>query len=285
MLAARNRRFRIAALVTAVASLIAAAAEIIDANRISGLSGVPGGYVVSAVILPAAHLVGACGWAVVGLAFGEEIDWPLLRRGGTIVASTLIAYFAAIALRYAVDLVDFSGGAQFTLLRIFAGLAALLNAVAACVVVSACAESRQGPARARWLRAGAVIAGGSFLAATVSVLFEQAYWSDYGAAPEFTIGAIVVAVGSFGLAAAAGIFARDALRPLGRREAVLAGAAALAAVATVCLAGGEGLIASGYSDPGVRTVAVSLWLGVGSRATSAVAIVVFALGARAATRT
>ena len=290
MLAARNRRFRIAAIIGALAYLIFAVGEAVEADRIFGLSGLPGGYRVSAVILPVAYIAGAGGWVVVATGLGAELDWPRLRRGGALVAASLLAYFLGIALqtRTVIDF-DYPEATKVNLVFIFAALSALGLAVAAAVAVAAIADSRRGPARARWLRVGAGIAGLAYVAVTVSLLFEQAYWSSLGGmagfavASEFTTGAIVSAVGSFGLAVGAAAFARRVTEPLGRREAALVAAAAILAAATICAGGGEALIAYGYRDA-QGSVAAAHWLGVAGRLVSAIAVVWLALGARAAAR-
>jgi hypothetical protein len=292
MLAARNRRFRIAAIIGALSYLIFAACEVVEANRLFGLSGLPGGYRVSAVIISVAHIVGAGGWVVVATGLGAKLDWPRLRRGGALVAASLIAYFLGVALRAqtVVD-VDYPDTTNVDLFFIFDALSALLFAVAAVVVLAACVDSRRGPTRARWLRAAAVIAVLAYLVATVSLLFEHAYWSGLGATypgymvqSEITTGVIVAAVGSFGLAVGAGVFARRVTEPLRRRESALAAAAAILAVATICVAGGEALIAYGYRDD-QGSVEAAHWLAVGGRLVSAIAVVWLALGARTARAT
>ncbi len=283
MLAARNQRFRIAAAIGAVAYLIIAAGEIVEANRLFGLSRLPGGLGVSAVILPAAHIIGAGGWVAVAAAFGEELDWVLLRRGGTVVVASLFAYFVAIGLQLGTlpDL-DFHEPSQIVLFYVFGTVAALATAVAAVVTVAACVDSRRGPTRARWLRAGAGLAALAYLATTVALLFEQDYWSGLEALPsEYKIGAIVAAVGAFGLAVGVGVFARRATEPLGRREAALAAAALIVVVATVCVAAGEALITYGYRD-GLGSVVAAHWLLVAGRLASAIAVVWLGLGARTA---
>lgn len=286
MLAARNQRFRIAAAIGAVAYLILAAGEIVEANRLLGLPGLPGGLGVSAVILPAAHIIGAGGWIAVAAAFGEELDWVLLRRGGTVVAASLFAYFVAIGLQLGTlpDL-DFHEPSQIVLFYVFGTVAALATAVAAAVIVAACADSRRGPTRARWLRAGAGLVALAYLAATVSLLFEQAYWSGLGGVgSEFTIGAIVAAVGAFGLAVGVWVFGRRVTEPLGRREASLAAAALIVVVATVCVAAGEALITYGYRD-GLGSVVAAHWLLVAGRLAGAIAVVPLGLGARTVANT
>src|SRR6202012_3196737 len=104
-------------------------------------------------------------------------------------------------------------------------VSALALAAAAVVTVAACADSRRGAIRSEWLRAGAGLAALAYLASTVALLFEQAYWSGLGSpnggagvAHEFTIGAIVSAAGAFGGAGGIGVFPRRATEPLGRRE-------------------------------------------------------------------
>jgi hypothetical protein len=282
MLAARNQRFRIAAAIGAAAYLILAAGEIIEANRLFRLSEVPGGFAVSAVILPAAHIIGVGGWVAVATAFGEEVDWALLRRGGTVIAASLVAYFVAVGLQLETLLdLDFHEPSQIVLFYVFGTVAALATAVAAAVTVAACVDPRRGPTRARWLRAGAGLVALASLASTVSLLFEQDYWSGLEGLPsEYRIGAVVAAVGAFGLAVGAGVFARRATAPLVRREAALAAAASIIVAATVCVAAGEALISSGYSD-GLGSVVAAHWLLVAGHLASALAVVYLGLGARA----
>jgi hypothetical protein len=287
MLAARNQRFRIAAAIGAVAYLITAAAEIVDANRLFGLSGLPGGYGVSAVLFPAAHIIGAGGWVVVATAFGEKLDWSRLRLGAAVVAASLIAYFVALGLQLEtlLDIATSSDPTQLILFLVFGTVSALATAAAAVVTVAACADSRRGPTRARWLRAGAGLAALAYLATTVALLFEQDYWSGLEALPsEYKIGAIVAAVGAFGLAVGVGVFARRATEPLGRREAALAAAALIIVAATVCVAAGEALITYGYRD-GLGSVLAARWLLVAGRLVTELAVVWLGLGARSVAAT
>jgi hypothetical protein len=287
MLAARNRRFRVAALIGASASLILAAAYVVEADRLAGLDGVPSGYLASATILTVAQIVGAGGWVVVATGLGADLDWPCLRRGGAVVAAALLGLFVGVTLqaRTVIDF-DYPEATDINLFYVFDALSALAFAIAAVVVLVACADSRRGPTRARWLRAAAGVAVLAYVAATASLLFEQAYWSGLRAhdgwvvAGEFTTGALVAAVGSFGLAVGAGVFARRATEPLARREAALVVAAVILVAATICVAGGEALIAYGYR--GLGSVVFSHWAAVAGRLVSAMAVVWLALGARAA---
>jgi hypothetical protein len=287
MLAARNHRFRIAAVLGALSYLILAAGEIVEANRLFGLSGSPVGFEVSAVIYSAAHIVGACGWVMVATGLGAKLDWPRLRLGGTVVAVALIAYFVGVALEtQAVIDFDYPEATNINLAFVVDALSALAFALGAVLVVFACADSRRGAVRARWLRAAAGAVVLASLASTVALLFQQAYWSSLRAqhawvvAGEFTTGAIVAAVGSFAFAVGTGVFARHATAPLGRREGALVGAALILVFATVCVAGGEALIAYAYRDS-LGAVETSHWLLAAARVVTAIAIVPLGLGARA----
>jgi hypothetical protein len=281
MLAARNKRFRIGLGIATVAYLIATAAEIVAANRIIGLDGVARGYVISAALIPATLLVGACGWALAAVAFGREIDWPRLRLAATILASTHLAYAAAVILSMATTLSQVDAG-RYGTYEILMALGALLIGVAACLVAFGLADSRRGPVRVLWLRWAAVVAVAGSLAVAAAQLVLQAYASDHGATHQATNGLLAGAVGSFGLAAAALFLARPLGLPLGRREAGLVGAAAIAAAATLCIAGGETLITTLYEEDLLSPVVVSHWLYVAQRVVLAGLYVAVALGARTA---
>jgi hypothetical protein len=281
MLAARNKRFRIGLAIATLAYLIATAGEIVEANRIIGLDGVPRGYVISYALIPATLLVGACGWALAAVAFGREIDWPRLRLAATILASTHLAYAAAFILNMATTLSQ-GGAGRYGTFEILAALGALLTGLAACLVAFGIADGRRGPVRVNWLRWAAFVAVAGSLAIAAGQLVLQAYASDLGATHQATNGLLVSAVGSFGLAAAALFFARPLGLPLGRREAGLVGAAAIAAAATLCVAGGETLITTLYEEDLLSAVVVSHWLAVVQRVVFAGLYVAIALGARTA---
>lgn len=289
MLAARNNNFRLAALFAAVTYLILTAGETVDANRILGLSGIPAGYGISAVILPVAYVVGACGWAVVASAFGAEIDWARLRRGGAVVVAALVAVFVATVVRSVVEL-EPGGTADFVIYIVLAAITGLFAALAAAAVLVASTDSRRGASRARWLWSGACFLGAGNLAGAASVVFQLIYLSDLaaeyfggGLPAEFTAGMIVFAVAAVGSAIAAAIFARGVTRGLARREAALFVAALVAVGATLGKAAGEGLIAYVYRDaPG--SVLAPHWLSVAAHIVSAISVVLIAFGARAAVR-
>jgi hypothetical protein len=166
--------------------------------------------------------------------------------------------------------------------EILTALGATLTGVAACLVAFGIADGRRGPVRVLWLRWAAVVVVAGFLAIAAAQLVLQSYYSDHGAVHRATIGILVSAIGSFGLAAAALFLATRVDRPLGRREAGLAGAAVLAAVATLCIVGGEVLIATLYDQTHDGAVIAPHWLGVIQRGFFAGLYVAVALGARTA---
>jgi hypothetical protein len=281
MLAARNKRFRIGLGIATVAYLIATAGEIISANRLIGIDGEPGGYVIAAALIPATLLVGAGGWALAALAFDREIDWRRLRLAATILATSHLVYAAALIVDVAttVSLVD---AGSYGTAEILTALGATLTGVAACFVAFAIAAERRGAVRVKWLRWAALFAVAGSLAIAAGQLALQSYYSDHEAVHRATIGVLVAAVGSFGLAAAALFFATRVDRPLGRREAGLAGAAVLAAASTLCIVGGEILIATIYDQTHDGAVIAPHWLGVIQRVFFVGLYVAVALGSRTA---
>jgi hypothetical protein len=279
MLAARNQRFRIAAACGAAAYLIGTAGGIIYANYLSGFS-LPTGEVISSVIIPAASLVGACGWVVIALAFGPQIDWKRLRLGGTILATVLCADSAAAILRLASR---FPSTHPERVSSTLGTLTIVLTAAAAVVVVTGLAESRWGEARVRRLRLGAASLVAANICATAAGLFLESYFSRLGAAHEVTISAYIAAAGSFGLAASAFVIFRAFERPFGRREAILVGAAVVGLVATLVAAGSEVLLATALPDLPGSDLSASIWFGAANRIVFAGVFLFVALGAHTAT--
>jgi hypothetical protein len=279
MLAARNRWFRIAAVLTAVSWLLLATLDTIDADHLFQES-VRGGYDISAALFVAVHLVGACGFIVIALAFGAEIDWRRLRLGATIVASVYIAYFVAWVLRTITVYAD-TDNVDLRSYYVWVAAGTLLYAVALGVAASGFAGDKSGASRASRLRRSAIVIAVSAVATTVGVGFLRASYMGSGYAGEFTSGVLIRAIGSFGLVVAAMVVFYGARRPLPAREASLASAAKVAVVATLCIALGEVLYASGYSNHGALAwEQVVAWLAVASRFGAAFALVAVALGAR-----
>jgi hypothetical protein len=278
MLAARNRRFRIAALFAGAAYLIGAVGALIDANRIFGLA-LPGGYKVSAAIFPAAQLIGVVGWLIVAAAFGAEIDWRRLRIGGTILASAYIAMGVASVLRSISELGDVHES-HARLGYIASAVAVVLAAAAASTIVSGFVESRRGKPRAIRLRAGAALWILSGLGIATAALLFQSSFAHLGGPHQLITGSTLLAIGGLGNALAALVVALAVTRPLGRREAGVAGAATIAVAAILCAAGGESLVATSYPLSGSSLWIA--WLSVAVRVTLAVAIACVALGARTA---
>ncbi len=283
MLAARNHRFRIAALLAAAAYLMLTARFSIEADRLGAEELVPGGYVAGAALSVGVHLFGACGLLVIAAAFGEEVDWRRLRSGGTILAATAIAEFGAWIFRLIATLAN-SHDDDYRAFHIWTTAGTLLAAVAVCVIVSGFLESRRGTARASRLWIGMIVATVGYLAATVGQLYLQSLYSAVGYVHELTIGTMVEAIGVFGTALAALVFTLGARRPLRRREAALFAAAMGAAAAAVCTTAGEVLVGIGYTSHGASTwVGVEAWLGVAHRLTFVAALLFVARGARKAT--
>lgn len=279
MLAARNRWFRIAAALAGVSWLILGALEIIEDDHLFQ-EVVRGGYDVSAVLFVAVHLVGACGFFTIALAFGAEIDWGRLRLGATIVASVYIAYFVAWVFRTIAIYAD-THNVDTRSYYVWVAAGTLLLAVALGIVASGLAEGRCGPSRASRLRRGAILLVVSSVATTVGMGFLQASYSGVGSPREFTSGLLIEAVGVFGTAVAALVFFYGATRPLPAREASLTSAAKIAVFATLCIVLGEVLYASGYSNHGAPAwEQVVAWLAVAGRLASVFAFTAVVLGAR-----
>lgn len=280
---ARNRCFRIAALLTAASYLIYAAKELIEADHLFRAH-VEGGYEVAIAIYIAGRFVGACGWVAVATAFGPETDWRRLRLGATIVVSAYITGFVGSMF----NLLPTLANDPHSALRgvyVWIAVSALLISIAAVVAGSGFAESRRGAARASRLRLGLAIATASSVAGTVALIAQQTYFSEQGYVSELTIGTVIEAVGQAGFALATLALTVGARWALGRREARLAKAAAGAAVATLLVALGEAIVATGFTSHGAPTwQGFTVWLAV---ACSVLAIAIFAAisrGARAATQ-
>jgi len=281
MLAARNRWFRIAAALTGVSWLVLAALGIIEADHLFQRV-VRGGYNVSAVLFVAVHLVGACGFFAIALAFGAEIDWGRLRLGATMVASVYIAFFVAFVFR-TIAIYGDTHNVDTRSYYVWVTVGTLFLAIALGISVSGLAGGRRGASRASRLRRGAIVLVVSGVATTVGVGFLQASYSGFGSPSELTLGLLIEAVGSFGLAVAALVFFYGSQRPLPAREASLTAAAKVAVLATLCIALGEVLYASGYSNHGAPAwEQVVAWLAVASRLVAVFALTALALGARSA---
>lgn len=279
MLAARNRRFRLAALFVSVAYLFFTAKALIEADHTIH-PGVLGGYVVSAVLFVAVHLVGAIGWIVVATAFGAEIDWRRLRLGGTIVATTLIAEIGAWVF-YLLPTLDRVHIGDFRATYRWTTVGSILLAVGASIVVSGFAEKQRGPGRSFRLWLGMIFATAAYGALTAADLFLQSFYSTAHAVQEATIAMLILAIGTFGVALAALAFSLGARRPLARREAALAASAAGAAFAALALVAGNALLAVAYETHGATTAQdFTFWLGTAYFLGLAAAFTAAALGAR-----
>jgi hypothetical protein len=279
MLAARNRRFRVAAGAAAVAWLLLAVLETIEAVHVLRQDGAPGGYVVSAVLFVGVHAVGMCGWAIAASAFGREIDWARLRLGGTIVATTYLGYFVAWMVRLLAALANVHV-ADYRDYYIWSTVGVLILAAGSFIVVTGFTDARRGEPRARRLFLGAIASAAASLATTVAALYLRASFAGAHAVDEATTSALLDAIGSFGTALAALFFALGARRPFAAREARLAGAAVGASAAALCIAGGEALLAVAYGRPGgLVWQQVVAWLAVASRLCLVAAPAAVALGA------
>jgi hypothetical protein len=281
MLAARNLRFRIAALLAAAAYLFLTARDLVEADHLFRPD-VAGGYKVSTALFVGMHLAAACGWLAVATAFDEEIKRPRLRLGGTIVAAAYIAGFVAWMFRL-VPVLDEVSNSDYRGSYIANATGALLFAVAASIVVSGFIHSRRGSTRASWVSVGMIFLTASALAATVSLLYLRSFYSAVATVNELKIGTLIQAIGGLGVALAALAFTVGVRRPLGRREAALAASAAGAAAAYLCFAGGEALVAIAFTSHSSPTwQGAVVWLAVAYRLLAAVALAALALGARAA---
>jgi hypothetical protein len=279
VLAARNRRFRVAAALAGVSWLLFGALEIIDADHLFH-EVVRGGYNVSAALFVAVHLVGACGFFAIAIAFGAKIDWRRMRLGATIVASVNIAYFVAWVFRTIAVYAD-TDNVDTRSYYVWMAAGTLLFGVGLGIAASGLAEGRRGPSRASRLWRGTILLVVSSVATTVGVGFLQAFYSGADAPHEFTTGLLVEAVGVFATAAAAMVFVYGARRPLRSREASLASAATVAVFATLCIVAGEVLYASAFSNHAAPAwEQVVAWLAVASRLALVFAFTAVAFGAR-----
>lgn len=279
MLAARNRRLRIAAALATAAWLILAAPDLIDVIHLLQET-VPGGDDAAAVLFFASHLVGAFGWFMVASAFGTEIDWGQLWTGATIVATTYLVYFAAFTCRLFAALAGTHSG-DYRGYYIAGAIGALIFAAGACVAATGFGESRRGASRASRLQIGAGLVVVASVAVTIGELFLRSFYSATGAVHEATTGTLLVAVGTFLTGGAVLVFACGARRPLAVRERAVVGASVVGVIATACLLVGEALVALAYSRHGAfaweGTVA---WLAVAGRLFLVVALIAVGLGAR-----
>jgi hypothetical protein len=278
MLAARNRWFRIAAALAGVSWLLLAALELIDAIHALEATG-HGGYKASAVLFFAAHAVGLFGWILVAAAFDGEVDWRRLRLGATVVATTYLVYAVGWVPRL-LALLGETHDADFRGYYIASTIGTLAFAAGACVAASGVADRRKGASRAARLQVGAALIFAASIALTVGELSLQAFYSEYHAVHEMTLGALLGAVGTFITAAAALVFAAGARRPLLVRERAVVGASVVTVVATACLAAGEFFIALAYSTHGVASWEQAVaWLAVAGRVALVPAFAAVALGA------
>lgn len=281
MLAARNRRFRIAALLAAAAYLILTARDLIEADHIFH-PGVAGGYKVSTVLFVALHLIAAGGWLAIATAFAREIRWPRMRLGAAIAAAAYIVGFFGWMFRLA-PVLDEVTNADYRGLSIAHAAGAVLFAVGGLIIVHGLFVSRRGSTRASWIWVGMILVTASSLANTVGLLYEQSFYAAATTADELKIGILIQAIGAFGAALAALAFTVGVRRPLGRREAALAAAATGAAVAYLCILGGEVVVGVGYVSHGAPTWQHALiWIPVAYRLLLAAGLACVALGARAA---
>ncbi|MBS1891688.1 MAG: hypothetical protein JST59_10365 [Actinobacteria bacterium] len=279
MLAARNRRFRIAAAFAAAGWLLLAAMDLIEALN-AFRETVPGGYDAAVVISLASHLVGAAGWSMVAGAFGAEIDWAWLWSGATVVATTYCVYFVSWVFRTFALLSDTHNG-DYRGYYIATTIGTLIFAVGACVVATGPRGARAGTSRASRVQVGAALFAVASLALTIGALSLQSFYSSAGAVHEATIGTLLEAVGALLTGAAALVFTAGARRPLAVRERAVVGAGVVAVIAALCLVVGEGLIAYASSTRGgLGWLEAIAWLAVASRLALVGAFVAVALGAR-----
>jgi hypothetical protein len=281
MLAARNRRYRIAAASAAAAWVILAAVDVIDVIHVSEET-VRGGYLASAAIFVAVYLVGACGWLVVASGFGREVDWWRLRLGATVVAVSYVLYIPAWVARMIAVFADTDDG-DYRRYYVAGAIGTVLFAVGACIAAAGLGDRHRGEVRASRLWIGAILLVVASLAVTAGELFLQSFYSANHAVHEATIGALIAAVGTFVTALAGWVFVRGAKRPFAEREASVAVAAGVGSAATVLIAAGEALIALAYSRHGdVGWEATVSWLAVASRLFVVAGFAAVALGAREA---
>lgn len=283
MLAARNHRFALAAVVSAVAWTPLCVAEVMWAYHLADDHAL-GGAVSGDVVRAASHIVGVVAWLLIASAFRVEIDWRRLRFGGNVLVATLFAYFVGTVLSLIAVFAE-TTTTEFRLSQVFGVLVALLELVALGVIVSGLAESRRGRARAVRLRLAACVGAASLVAGTVGVILLAADYPRYPAPEVLTIGLYVGAVGSFATAIAAGIFARGATRPWKRREAAVFAAGAAGVFATAIFVASEALTTIGYHQADYASWSITAgWLSVAYRVLLTVAFLSATLAARSALR-
>ncbi len=284
MLADRNRLFRLAAVATAGAGLVLGIGELVSTDHYLH-ERVLGGVEAGEGIRAAAHLVGVVGWLLIAAALDSEIDWRRLRVGASVVVATAFAYLVGSAL-WTIAVAGSEASTNDRLTVFFGSIADLLLFGAVAVVASGLSDANRGGTRAGRLRHGGYLVAASFVASTVAILFEQAYYGEHALIPEVQkIGLDVLTVGAFIPVIAAAIFARGVARPLPRREAALVAAGMIAAAGTTVIVAGEVLIGVGYHEAHLRGEALtSIWLAVAARVLSALAYLLAALAAGRAAR-
>jgi hypothetical protein len=167
MLTRRNRFFAAAALTASVSTAIFTVGNALDVHRLSGETLV-GGYVASAAIFLASQAIATAGWALVAIAFGEEIDWRRLWLGGAIVATSYVVFFGGTIFRL-VAILSSIHGTRYGDAGIAASFAALSLGLATCVVVFGFTAGNRVAKRASRLWLGGVLAVVSLLATALGV--------------------------------------------------------------------------------------------------------------------
>jgi hypothetical protein len=281
MLALRNRRFRTAAVLAALAGVCAFGyllCETISLYRWPG----PAGAGFSRGIGTFAALVAIPGWILVARSLGERVDRKALRRGAKVLAWSFCLSLAAAALDLYINLAN-PGYTRYRISVALDAVSYLFVAATAVIVWRSLAAERSGADLGQGMRRGAAALAFAYLAATGTVIFEQSYYSSYKVPGTMTAGTTLQAAGSLVLAVAAAIAAIAFGRRLGRREEGLALAGGVAAVAFLFVVLGDVLFNAHlglfhYPAPEVT----GGWIEVGYRALTAASFAVAAGGAYAA---
>ena len=280
-MADRNRCFHIAILLLAASYLMVTGNELIEAVHFFQQHVIVESE-ISISIRAAAHLVGACGWVLVATAFGTRIDWSRLLLGSVVVGSAFLALLVSAVLELIPRLASFESADTHGVYR-WETIGSMLLVLGAAVIIAGLLESRRGPDLAPRLQVGLVFATLSTAALTVSALYLQSANSSRGYVAALPIGTLVVAIADLGLVLVGLAVALGIRWPLARREARLAGAAAGAALASLCFAAGQGLITLAFSDYGSPTwYVITAWINTANSVVLVVAYAYIASGARSA---
>jgi hypothetical protein len=278
VLAARNRRFRIAAALAAIAALFSIGSQLCSTIALyRGPS--PAGAGLSRAIVTLSAIVAVFAWLAIARSFGGRVDRERLRRGAKILVASVGLNFLGAALFLYVNLAN----PGFTRYRISVGFDAVSYFLIAAAVAIAWRSLRPDRSPGAGLRQGAFAFAFAYLAALGAAIFTQAYYSSFAVPGALTAGLTLEAAGAAVVVAGAAIAAIAFGHRATRREEGLAVAGAIVAGALLCVVFGEVLV---NAHLGVFHYAgleiAGGWIGVGYRVLSAASFAVAAWGASAA---